>query len=79
MSRTGRALVLVSIALLVGASLCALDAGEVAGIDLCGVVLLPSPSLMAMGPPELVGQVTLILVPVRPADTPDPPFPPPRS
>jgi hypothetical protein len=79
MSRTGRALVLVSVALLVGASLCAFDNGEAAGIDLCGVALLPSAGLMAMGPPLLVGQVTLILVPVRPADTPDPPFPPPRS
>jgi hypothetical protein len=75
----GRILVLVAVMLLVGASLCVLDADDGTGLDLCGVVLLPVAALVLGAPQPLVGRLVPVQIPVRLAALLECPVPPPRA
>jgi hypothetical protein len=74
----GRILVLAAVTLLVGASLCILDADDGTGMDLCHVVLLPSAGLVLGASRPLVGRVVPVVIQVHAGDPLVPPFPPPR-
>jgi hypothetical protein len=75
----GRILVLVAVTLLVGASLCILDADDGTGLDLCSVLLLPVPGLVLGAPRSLVGRLVPVEVPVHAGAPLDRPVPPPRA
>ena len=74
-----RILVLAAVTLLVGASLCILDADGGTGLDLCSVLLLPVAGLVLGAPRSLVGRLTPVQVPVHPGAPLDCPVPPPRA
>ena len=74
----GRVLVLVAVTLLVGASLCILDADGI-GLDLCSVVLLPVAGLVLGAPRPLVGRLVPVQIPMHPGAPLDRPVPPPRA
>jgi hypothetical protein len=74
-----RILALVAVALLAGASLCAFDADDGTGLDLCSVVLLPVAVLVLGAPQPLVGRLEPVQTPVRLAAALECPVPPPRA
>jgi hypothetical protein len=75
----GRVLVLAAVTLLVGASLCILDAEDGSGVDLCNLVLLPVAGLGLGAPQPLVGRLGPVEIPVHPGAALDRPVPPPRA
>ena len=74
-----RLLALVAVALLMGASLCAFDADDGTGLDLCGVALLPVGVLVLGAPQPLVGRLAPVQPPSHPATSLEHPVPPPRA
>lgn len=74
-----RILVLVAVALLMGASLCVFDADNGTGLDLCSVVLLPVAVLVLGAPQPLVGRIVPVLIPMPPGASLEHPVPPPRA
>jgi hypothetical protein len=75
----GRILVLAAVMLLVGASLCVLDADDGTGVDLCHLVLLPVAGLGLGAPQLLVGRLVPVEIPIHPGAALDHPVPPPRA
>jgi hypothetical protein len=75
----GRILVLAAVTLLVGASLCILDADGGTGLHLCSVLLLPVSGLVLGAPRSLVDRLMPVQVPVHPGAPLDCPVPPPRA
>ena len=75
----GRIVVLVALALLVGAILCVFDADHGTGLDLCGVVLLPVAVLVLRAPQPLIDRLMPVQILARPANPLERPVPPPRA
>lgn len=75
----GRILVLVAVTLVVGVSLCILDADDGTGVDLCSVVLLPVAGLVLGAPQPLIGRLVPVQIPNHPGASLDRPVPPPRA
>ena len=71
-------LVLVAVALLLGATFCLFDADHEAQLDLCNLLLLPIAALALGAPTWLVTRVASASMRMDLSVPPDPTFPPPR-
>jgi len=74
-----RIVVLVAVALLMGASLGVFDADDGTGLDLCGAALLPVGVLVLRAPQPLVGRLAPVQTPAHAATPLEHPVPPPRA